>query len=1387
MSTLSKKASSSPSETASSTKSSSILTPENKQNEEFQNRLARLTRSDAHHDLKKVFSDTSYQNKNIRTAFDSGIPKPASEYYHEDEAFASILISAKDSNSNVIEINGKKDNLPSALSNVPDCTNSKDVIPSTFTVGMPGTPFFDFNVVKFAMKCSTNAVAKDNTLSPCEINFGKTFVTNTKLGGDGNQAAIIVDFSQHGFVEKLTEGEPHDNFKINYLMTPEGVNDPAGKPNVTNKTLFGLTTGVKLISYVEESNDVTNYTKFDESDPNPANNFFSNYDFTLSPLNKIITIKTAEKLVTTLNIKYDNPNGKPLTNTIEDSKGENSNKTVMSYLTKLIQKIMDKNDKETSFNFNSKIQQKRGGDWFQALACINARNRTFKEILPAQLNNVPNNKTIKLESTCPVYFVTHDRIAVTFALLNGINVIYLDYYGRIFVFKNSNDPTVKGSGKPMEQILFEGIQAKWFGQSNRGQGTVSVGAGELSQIITTAKRYTTDRNKYLFGERKETVTSTTIGKIESFYVKCNQIKQDLSDVNFVSSKDGQSQIAAFQKKYTEQLRKLFTAAVELTFININLINVEKDIKYVEENQNIFTGNYAEGKKEQVAQFSKALNNIKGVQDKFGYIEKTADFYTAFDNWINGNIKKLDVYKCANKILEIQASDEENIFDFQRIITFFTKEPPPQEGGIRKTDAHIFLPFIQDIDIIVDDDGLPMKKNDIFLDHSFLDQDKKTTCRARMISLLQSIVPKIENYHNTDKGINKIMRRGLHSNIIYYNNLSNLVYESFIFIDDGSSRTSSAASSAASTPPSSEPSSPVPSKLEHKYSTDNKLLDSDFKELEMMKEGKYSNFTGNTGGSGKNDPDISVDSPEPLDATENAESDIEGNVNISEETGSKVYNLRCTVTGKTINCEGARLEKEGGETVLGGGLTQDGGKSYISQYGTVADRKTKGIGIESVICDISLKQVNWPLISAILIEKTSIDSLKNFQEQIKQYIVLDTTDATDVGIDERGEREIELLKEIEEKIPEASKENLDQMAATLGTTAGKLKEIWENASDTDSWGGGAINDSSGTPIVSKDLMTDFNLGFHPLTPIYAMLSSYYNIIGPKSQSDPFFYTHFTYVNVLEKMKKVLEENYLSNTLNSPKTASAYMIGFGLYFMLFASHTSTLQNDTILQVLNMTQNEYFEFSLKNNGFGSVFLGSVNQTPEDEVIGMVLINNKLFKNFVNNEVNIKQILQQGTPVENLPDYTVLQDRMFNLMGEIVVKVNADRGTPIGAAASASASGVEPVTGIASGIPGLSVEERAARTARGQQKYEESLARGIVPKKTGQQDTSKLFTYSEGQPGNVVTSTTSSSIGRRGGKRSKRYINKKRKITKRKKGGKTNRNKTLKKAKVYRKTRKH
>ena len=64
------------------------------------------------------------------------------------------------------------------------------------------------------------------------------------------------------------------------------------------------------------------------------------------------------------------------------------------------------------------------------------------------------------------------------------------------------------------------------------------------------------------------------------------------------------------------------------------------------------------------------------------------------------------------------------------------------------------------------------------------------------------------------------------------------------------------------------------------------------------------------------------------------------------------------------------------------------------------------------------------------------------------------------------------------------------------------------------GDGGISPNSNT-----DLMLDTNLGFHPLVPIYAMLAPFFSTLGPKAAGDPFFYTYFTYINILEKMKSV----------------------------------------------------------------------------------------------------------------------------------------------------------------------------------------------------------------------------------------------------------------------------
>lgn len=1223
-----------------------ILTPENKRNPNFKNEVAKLSRSDAHHDLKDVFKDNIYKTEqSVRTAFDSGIPVPATSAYHEGEAFAAVILSA-DTEGNNIVINGEEA-LDRALDSVPDCTSEYNGRYSVFDVGVTGMPLFKYKVVRFVTNCSNNVNFKRENLSAiaCKSDFGKKFVENVKLGEDGNEAAIVVDFSQHHFIEDLTSGTKTE-FQVHYLMTPEVVNDPAGKPNVNNRSLFDIQdNGVRLKSYVQSDDVSTTYARFDESDPSPSNNFFSNYDFTLSPIKQIFTKQKAEKLITTLNIKYDIVPGKPLTDTIEDSKGENSITTVLGYLRKLLDLVRVKtnnaaSDNSAKFNFNSKIQQKRGGDWFQALCCIDARNRTITEILPTR------GKPTKLSQNCPVYLVTHDRIAVSFALLNGVNVIYLDYYGRIFIFKNTGDRTLASSGKPMEEILFGGIKTKWDPNNPT--------ARELSRLLITAKKYTTDRNSYLNG---------VDGKISSFHNKCDEINESVNAFSFKVK----NPIVDFQKIAAVSLQQIFTLAVELEFIKTNLVDVEQDITFIESNKGIFSGDYSDEIKTEIATFSKSLNNIKGIQDRFGIIPAQGDFYNAFNNWISANVPKLDVYKCAKKILEesTTSTSESQLFLYDRLINFYNKN----HDGERTTDIHIFLPFIQDLD---------------------------DTSRGKMLAILLLLTPKLEEYINVSKeiGSSRTSRQGgLSVTELFYNKLANLIYESFVFIER----------SKAITPEAINPIfEKTKSLIDYSISTDNILLRVDKMELDTLKRvGKQSNYT----------DDVDVD-----DASSSAAAKI------------------------------------------GGG--------YMDSFSNTSPYARNS---ESVICDVSVKQINWPLLTCILLQNNNQLAISEFVRQIRKNI-------PDI-IKSKSEAETEfennpIILSLREKLLTSSASTSGSLGGGRIRGGGFSQETYKSIIDLNNLTDGLYSSQDKTES-GENLMLDFKLCFHPLTPIYAMLTAYYNTLGPQSDSDPFFYTYFTYINVLEKMKSILETNYLNNTSNPYKTSSAYLIGMGLCCMLLKSHTSKAQNKEILDVIDMNKKAYSTFSLKNDSFTGVFSGAFHQDTDEEIIGMVCLNNKLFKNFITRQVNIKQVLEQGTSVVNLPKHQVLKDKIFKLMGEIVVKVNADRGTPI-------TSSPVPTAPTASGIPGISLEERASRAALGQKKYEENAAKGLIkPTREPRIVTGKdIFKYSTGDSSNMVTS----SQGTRslGGKKRKRKITRKR-------CNKIYKNKTVKRCRKNKKTRKH
>jgi hypothetical protein len=202
----------------------------------------------------------------------------------------------------------------------------------------------------------------------------------------------------------------------------------------------------------------------------------------------------------------------------------------------------------------------------------------------------------------------------------------------------------------------------------------------------------------------------------------------------------------------------------------------------------------------------------------------------------------------------------------------------------------------------------------------------------------------------------------------------------------------------------------------------------------------------------------------------------------------------------------------------------------------------------------------------------------------------------------------------------------------------------------------------------------------------------------------------------------------------------------------------------------------------------MGTFHSSPDEDIAAFILLDSDLFNNFINKEVNIKNILQQGTQIDNLPTYNVLKDKIYNLLSRIVSKINIDRGTPENNIKINNMDYLQPSESqstkvdltdneIAKGIPGLSTQERLQRIEEQQKQsllnpkpmLESDKLRPFDPSR--QKSALDVSTFSNGDTSNMVTSKMSTNIGR-GGK-TKKYRKKRNKHLKSNKNKNNKRNK--------------
>jgi hypothetical protein len=237
-------------------------------------------------------------------------------------------------------------------------------------------------------------------------NVGRQLIAD--LGIDTNTAVLQIDFNHHGFLQKLTQGgapAAAGAVQIGYVWSAATVNDPASKTPPTDRIFAGQhQNGVTLVAH-QQTAGATCFKKETATYYSPADptaNFVSEYDVELSGIIQKVLLG-GRRGKDSVALKFTN--GANVAS-IDDSKGQNSPNALVEFITKLLGRPLTAKSK---FDISSKWQQKRSGDWFQAIHAAMLPKLALNPGLPE--NAVP-------------FFVSHDGIAISYALEMGVNCLF---------------------------------------------------------------------------------------------------------------------------------------------------------------------------------------------------------------------------------------------------------------------------------------------------------------------------------------------------------------------------------------------------------------------------------------------------------------------------------------------------------------------------------------------------------------------------------------------------------------------------------------------------------------------------------------------------------------------------------------------------------------------------------------------------------------------------------------------------------------------------------------------------------------------------------------------------------------------------------------------------
>ena len=1091
------------------------LNPSLKSVPSFKTVLANNASADTRHDF-----GINVVTQKIQTQFNDALPSGCNSAPTEDEVL-----------NNIINKTSATPTFKDFLTEVTTETSGTE-LDITFP-GNTGGPITKFNVIKYS---GTNYGDKKKDI-------GKDFCEKTNLTVNTENACFVVDFNQHGFLSKLKQGTKTTNTTIHYLMTPEVVNDPAGKPSIFDKTLFDDNkTGVTFKSYIQTTPNTTNYTPYKTSELSFTNNFFSNYNFSLSPIQQSFQKGNNSSLSTTLTISFSPSSGTNFVDSIKDSKKQNSIQSLLSYINGLMKQLGTPKGK---FDFNSKLQQKRGGDWLQVLACLNTKDNDFSCILPNK-GNTPSG---------PVYLVTHDRIALAYALLNGVNVIYLSHNKDTFVFKNRYDKIIRENSIPIEQSSH--AQILKFKEETIGQ----TGTSEYATFQIKYNTYDSFRNAII--TNCVTNLDEVIGNATSFLNQFKKNTDSMNDTDYIYDKT-KGYKTNFKKQgsspsFLFHVKEIFKKAVIMSFILQTIPDISMEYNFVktfiDDNFKTDYSGLDNQNKKDLLKVREYINSIKnGAFEVIGPGSMSSGYEKGKANEITNKftqlIEKSAIWRAIDTLFSnLTANDSKESGYISTFIGRILQFSTTSESNA--CDQYIFIQSITNLPV------------------------ETTQQLIECFTLFQGIV--IEYGQKLEKTYSGKRSGASPEERAMFFRPANLIYETLLVLNGLISQRGGGSNEKMP--------ETILGEIILNESTDNILLKTDNEERNINKQIKQSNVY---------------------------DEDDKSNSSIS---------------------------------TTGGGISS---------------------GKIGIVYDSTINQMVWPLLSDLTNKDYYYDTIVN-------YLNITINDKT---ITKENLKEMNINTILDSILPNIEDANVRTTLVKLKTS--NISGLFTNIKGVSSivliiiicfylgifstnksslQRGGQTEDPPSihielnSDITAKQLLEDNMFCYHPLVPIYILLTSFYNQMGSELEEDPFLTSYISYFNVLEKMTHSITANYLE-TQDISKIMEAFIIGYVLRTVFFTANKSNYLFDELAVATGLDADDLRMFCMKNSIFSEPVIGDIvfENDSAEEISGSILLNLPIFSSFINSDsVKFKNTLLDETDI----DYESLKNRLDNLLKIVVDKV--------------------------------------------------------------------------------------------------------------------------------------